>query len=333
MAAHPTNHLKFETGVVGIYFILAVAEIFGLLNMISLDQGVISLLSQILFLNVFHVGFTFSFLFSTRKGKAWLTDVVGWSRRQAIVLNLSAFVLLSSLIAGVFYVFIDHSTPHGIQWMLTFQLFLLVILPTQHRLGQSFGILGGRDLHIDPLIYRRMHTLKGPLLGLSILGLTLHYLEPSLSINQTFLLNVRLLTTVSVSIMAITLVFLVRKNFKALLFSLRFGLWPLALVTPSASFGLIAIHGLEYFKIYRRLVDIEDKTAHGMSLALGALLLACFFIRPIGGGSFNLFETHPLLVSVVAGISYGLSLMHFFWDRYIFRMRNPRIRELIGSSF
>jgi hypothetical protein len=317
---------RFETPLISAVLVLACLEALKLIKLSPGEMHGLVMVSQLFFLNVVHVGFTFGFLYGSRRGRDWLDRVGGTSRRRSLLVNTAVFAALALGISLLFGSFLNRDPEGNWATFITVQLLLIVVLPAQHRLGQSFGLYPRHpyDSQLKPA--RLMFT------WLAIPALTVAFLAPRLESDLGFLR----------AVLAGALFFLAayvwwrerRLQSTHGWFSLRFFLWPLAVFSDVAIYGLIALHGIEYLSVYRKLVGYSEWRAHLVSGVFAAVLLICFLLRPVGGAKLaeDFLRAHPLLIASAAGVSYALSLMHFFWDRKIFKMSDPRVRAVIGNA-
>jgi hypothetical protein len=300
----------------------------------SSEHYFVILLSQILFFNVAHVGFTFSILFLTPIGKSWLKDVLNWSVKKALVVNLILFAILSTSISYFFYWVLIEKSGEFISVFVVIQLLLVVVLPVHHRLSQSFGIFFNKKNRIYFKNQEDLHNFKKIFIALSVIGLTLVFLHKVINFN----LELTYLTKVSISMilffMCLKLIGVELKAQGTVYSSFKFLLWPMSIFSNMAIYAIIAIHGIEYAKVYTRMTKGSSFGPHILSLIFAIILIISYLIRPIGGThlSDHFKVDFPVTVSLAAGLSYSLSLMHFGWDRIFFRMRDERVRKLLSAK-
>lgn len=311
--------------------LFSIAEIFGLFQTGQQNRRDLILISQLLFFNVIHVGFTYSFLFASDRGKLWIESVWRISIVKAFFVLFVLFALMAAAIGGMIYQGLLTLTPQlGFSWFLVFQLLLIVVLPAQHRIGQSFGLLSGQ-LHskLSFSRYGGFRLCRRAFVAVSVIALTLSFVVRYYFEWDLFYLRVLFaLTLLSLAFY----IFYLESKFYPLKerISLRLFLWPLAIFSDLAVFGLIALHGMEYFGVYIRLVGLQSSRTHWVSLGLGVFLIVAFFVRPFGGAGIGFNpESYYGGIALLSGISYSLSLLHFGLDQRIFKMKDPKVQAVL----
>ncbi len=293
------------------------------------NRHLFALVCQLLLLNVVHVGFTYSFLIFSNRGHQWIQKVWKSTTKKASLHLAVAFFALFTPISLIVYLGLNASQSNeGLHWFLIFQFLILIILPIQHRVYQTFGLLSAQLAREQSAKHFRQPRLYFTLL--CFLGLSIVFVEKNWNLSLGFW---KVLVSLVLLTFTIYIFWIEKRETKSLhyyqLISWRLFLWPLAFLSDIALLGLVAIHGIEYFGIYLRLISKEDRRSHIATIVLSGFLILAYFARPLGGTKEFQFTQNLLLISVLSGGSYSLSLIHFWLDRNIFRMRDPNVRTVL----
>jgi hypothetical protein len=289
----------------------------------------IALLSQLLFLNVIHVSFTFGFLFGSKNGKQLVN--VAWESDRRRLFSSMFIVLVSLTICLSLFIYEAYLTKTlSMTYVIVFQILLVVILPAHHRFKQTQGLMLSNVQVLGSARDKRFISYFRIIFPwVAIIGLGINFLVRSELISTGFD-YMKIILAFVLLILTLKMIFIESKANKTYSpVSLRFVLWPMAFFSDVALFGIIAIHGIEYFFVYLNL-SIRDYSAHLISLVLAVFLVLAFFVRPLGGGGYENLLPYAT-VAVLSGFSYSLSLIHFFLDRKIFKMSDPLTRSIIGK--
>jgi hypothetical protein len=127
-----------------------------------------------------------------------------------------------------------------------------------------------------------------------------------------------------------------RKSNKTL-YAFRCLLYPFGIVHFIFNFASMIIHGVEYFFLTRRLLDngnLNRQVSNQIlvyGLGLGTAILLPQFVMQLNPSlEHQLFGRNaPLWILVVLAIAKAINLMHFYIDGFIFRFRDPAVRENI----
>ena len=115
------------------------------------------------------------------------------------------------------------------------------------------------------------------------------------------------------------------------LFLLRLLLYPLAPFSFLALFAPNILHGVEYALLGRQMLGARDRHRHAVAWTAVFLLImsGLVLLRPLpfGGVFFYHFATSPLVVQILAPLSFGLAQAHLWIDHKIFAMSRPGGRE------
>lgn len=131
------------------------------------------------------------------------------------------------------------------------------------------------------------------------------------------------------------------KNWNKILFLLRLFILPFYIITPLAVFAGQATHGLESIFFFRRLQKKTEAKVSGWAWVLGVLVVSLMGIPVVFGDSSRL-DFAPLagyweparvnlFLNVVVAISLTTSLLHFYIESRMYRMRNPAVRNTLGK--
>lgn len=113
-------------------------------------------------------------------------------------------------------------------------------------------------------------------------------------------------------------------------FKLRLTSWALI---PVSKYGFIvsgAIHGVEYLVVTWQLFSKENKefAIKTVSILLG---IAVIFRLCVWGFRGQSPEYAPILLTMLSSVGLAVGVLHFFWDRHLFAMREPETRAFTGK--
>lgn len=114
-------------------------------------------------------------------------------------------------------------------------------------------------------------------------------------------------------------------------FLFRLALWPLTPFSMMARVGTMAVHGIEYGCVTRKMMTTSQGSANLWIVAgLTVLIAVGAFYRDVfmSGISEN---TGFSALNVLAALSTAVSFSHYYLDRMMFRMRNPINRSYCGA--
>jgi len=132
------------------------------------------------------------------------------------------------------------------------------------------------------------------------------------------------------------------------LFGLRLILYPLSLFTVMGPAGIAATHGIEYLYIFKKLIqksNIGPSKTRFYQITIFAILTVAaigtlrvpLFLTFLGvdldptSATRIAFYKDSLLLNFLLAASISITFAHYYMDRKLFQMRNPRIRHSIGQ--
>lgn len=129
------------------------------------------------------------------------------------------------------------------------------------------------------------------------------------------------------------------KNSGKALFTFRFWLSPFALYCQLTIWLLSAIHTQEYLALLSKISTTSEGAKVRVRLILGlilsiAILLPIFsieFFFHIQGYGAALSKNNVLWNSILLALIPTITLLHYFVDGIIYRMRDPDVRSTLGS--
>jgi hypothetical protein len=121
------------------------------------------------------------------------------------------------------------------------------------------------------------------------------------------------------------------KNPNKFLFDLRLLLWLFLPFSLIAAWGTRMIHGVEYFFLFGKVA----KNRFSLFAWMIAFMAVMFTVAAYVTRKFAIDDGLPLegkssWVLLLSAFSFGLTLMHYYLGREIFRMRTPASREAIA---
>lgn len=140
----------------------------------------------------------------------------------------------------------------------------------------------------------------------------------------------------------VLLAFATRSKEKTL-FSLRYLLRPFVYLSPASSLALLAVHGLEYHQVSRKLIQRssmpKSRTSKVWASLIGLMVLTAFlglleaksltgYFYSVSPSALN-FEV-PALFRAGNALLWALVVTHIYFDSVAFRMKDPNVRNHIG---
>ena len=138
-------------------------------------------------------------------------------------------------------------------------------------------------------------------------------------------------------------IFRTSKDVEKKLFSIRILLYPLAFVSQIGFSGLIATHGVEHIRCLYRILETSELKAEPKQASAKKQFIAFILISPLAYAAlvWRIVALAPssgiitpnvihMSLAIPFAIYNGLNVSHYILDRYMFKMRDPKTRELIG---
>lgn len=291
-------------------------------------------LVDVLFLNVTHNAFTLGLLSSSPTFKLWINNRGGERKfwRGLILMTL----------VGSFFLFLLFYFRSYDEHILVIFFTLNFLFPVHHALAQSFGlsrVYNRGNIAVDSLerfekyerLFFNVFLVLTLVSGLFFLFITTHMLTitPHLSVLVSRL-TTTLLLVIAFIILAQTIFYVGKRSPAKIIFSFRYFVWSLVLVSPVAIYATYAIHGVEYWAVTQKMISREKnmKLKALVVLTIGIALLAV----PRSYGIVALTNNElPIWILILTSISVAISFVHIYLDRQLFKMRVAINRETIGS--
>lgn len=281
----------------------------------------VGILTDISFLNLTHIGFTFIAFLCFQNWRLWLRNVFIHNR----LLVFFSFVIIAIFL--VFYLLIPAS---NIYWNLS--RFFLRSYGLHHSVMQSYGLLvlyGG-----NKTIYKLKKFFYSQTLIFTLV--LFKYFFPQFFLNSDFLIFIFFCSLLS----TIMIVLLLRANRDNLYFALRLFIYPLSLLSPIFGMAISAIHGIEYSFLIKNYNDnvgdlqkLKLRTSLGLFLLFLIFILAC--ILNIKETPFALINYHPwnaknpIFLLLFWALMDSLNALHYLFDSQLFKVKNPLTSKLI----
>ena len=300
-------------------------------------------LAAIVFLNGIHIIFTFYMIVNSRDGQEWFRNVFfsksgGSNRFYLFLLPILIFVSAASFSSWEppEELFFLGSDSNALLWLL---------FPIFHSFTQSMGLslnYNYRGLKEEKNVLRRSSIKKEKNLYKAFMFLILFsclvvgkhgFLSKEL-LNQN--LAKALCCSFLILLIPLTLYSLRTcersSSNEKLIFQLRYFLYPLSFVSVYGFVGIGAVHGIEYFFVWRKIKSNDTSRIARRKRVEWAVLLLLFLVclmNPSTGvfsldlhlrswllENFSVIATISLLVDVV------VTLVHYYLDHELFKMKN-----------
>lgn len=298
----------------------------------------VNIIIDILLLNITHNAFTIMMFLSLPEMKLWLDTKRGGARY--FILRTFALLVFLIFIFGFGFRF-----GKDVPYFNDLLLLAGVYFPTHHALAQSLGLsilYNQKARAIGPTPMKWVEKLERVLI-LLLVPITIFFILAGQDTNVLGIslseMNPRsgLYLGVTVACLILICASLQPKStrIKKLLFSTRFMVWALTVVSPLAVLATRAIHGLEYLFVVRKMSSNSQKPTWPI-LAFNVLALTAvfafvriyyFMLRQ--KHQFNSLTEFNILTGITA-ISVAFTYVHYYLDRQLFLMRRPENREIIG---
>jgi hypothetical protein len=290
-----------------------------------------SVVAGLLFLNHIHIGFTFLMLYEVPELRAWVTGQFGCWRRFALrtaILIALLWLFFLGLLNLLPWVALDSF------WSATVFLLLTDTLGSRHVLWQSQGLY--LTLFSPEQNYPLLRRLMG-MMGLAFVvtvfvdGLHRSTAHPPLFMLTGILALIGFLIWLSILRQS--------KGWQDRLFLLRYLLWPVNGLSPVGRIGFQAMHGIEYFWVYRNLSAAQRRPglsvftwartvimAPVVTAALGIVLLYHYFPNALAG---DRNDAHKILLGLLS-LNLAITFAHYELDHRLFKMKDPMTRQIVG---
>jgi hypothetical protein len=357
MRAEPVRLFKPWDERINIGFPLVLIALALLELALSLPLGSVTrfwktVLVDIVFLNITHNAFTYLMLLGLPEMRAWIRERsdgklnVFWTK--ILALNLALFLLFFFLLKFWFV------SP------LARAVFLLLTasVPVHHGLAQALGLSlsynkmmaapSDRDrVEIPPdaraklarneWLERKAYwaLIVGSILAVA--GITFRYqaMAGSYLTTVTYIYRIGfwLLTASCIVLIGLACASPLTGKRNKILFSIRNLLWPLSMFSVIALWGTMAVHGVEYAFVSRKM--ISNASAFRLKAAAFALIaivaVMAYFRGKLMGDLYGERENEDLFLYVATSLSIAGSYSHYALDRMMFRMRDELNRRYCGK--
>ena len=290
----------------------------------SLTVGIIV---DLLFLNIVHNAFSFILIGCLSEMKSW----VEYHGNRMFWLKIGGLIIILS--AGI-YLFLSHVFNSTTSMLIG--LLIFTFLPIHHALFQTMGLSYVYTVQ-DSELKRRESNLKyekfffifilwGNVIGAVFAGYNFHLFQKVRS-PLSFIVFISVLF-----IVARTAMQGLREAHDKLLFQARLFLWPLAFFSFVGILATRIVHGVEYYFVSVKMLK-ESKRISYVYVAALFLIIICAFacVRIYYLHSTSIAIRDDILLKTVTSISISITLVHYYLDRILFRMRKPINRQTTGT--
>lgn len=292
----------------------------------------VSILVNIILLNVTHNIFTFIFLLATQDVKGWIKINGGikfWKRVSVL------FVILIS-----FFLIILYYSKNNPIYLLLFTL-INFSFAAHHALSQIFGLslIYNKNLNVKNKIFIKVERLiYHSFLVINLIAGNLFFIASSkmtfFDMNNyqkmhfyfyTFLLGNAFVLII------FPLILDLRNGLNKAIFNIRYIFWPFSLLSSFAAFATMALHGIEYAFVIGKLTHLSKLIRPLFSLFLIFLVIVFGVVRIKGLQSIYGNGRITSIFLVVTAISVAFSFLHYYLDRKLFRMSKEENRAFLGE--
>ena len=319
------------------FLIFILLDFFGNIHLLNdLSRIEVSILSNIILLNITHNAFTYVLLTSTSPLKIWLDHQSGgersfWFKQLWILVGLTLF----------FTTLLYLSAEHKIL-LLVFNL-INFNFAAHHGLAQSFGLSLIYNRELPPSaekikIEKSERFLFSLFLYTNLIAGSVYFIFyfKLLKFSQTDFMY--FINSASLIILVVSLfmlghsVYAYKKDFwPKWLFNIRYLIWPLTLFSPLAIFATAVIHGLEYGFVSHKMIKNDSFRKPTIGFAIIGVFIFFALFRIFNYEKIRLYEQLPLWLVIATAISISGSFMHYFLDRRLFKMRHQLNRDTVGT--
>jgi hypothetical protein len=325
------------------FLLLAIVEI--AVDGSPFSQAQAMFLTKVVFLDATHVGLTFPLLFFLPEIRRWRTERVGGNQRLFFQCALIVVSILS-----VFMFSISLGATHSEFEKLTALVFmeLITVINFFHGFYQFRGILkvyshlpGNPNSQVKLQEFEKNQKWETRAFGLMsalfiVMFISILRLQPNIPIRSVALASWSTGQYVVFSAFLFSVFHFVYWSIRAGFsnrnyYLLRILLLPLLPFSRVAAIGITACHGIEYIFIYFKMIENSTvskdvvKKIYVSSVVLAVLLN--FLSAPMWlAGNPDRNRWFFLMTSGYTAIS----VVHFYLDRVLFRMRNPITRRVIA---
>ncbi len=294
----------------------------------------ISLLANIILLNITHNAFTLILLTSTLPLKYWVDHHGGpkkfWTNQAIIIIALT-----------VFFTQLIYFSTQNENALLLFS-WIGFIFAAHHAISQTFGLSLIYSVHLKGA--EALSAQKNERLIFNIY-LFLNLFGGTLFILHQFKLLVLPMTAVNIGryvifgtiflaglFLVIQPYYVFKKNGVAKsVFNLRYLLWPLTPFSTVAVFATLVVHGVEYGQVIDKMIKKDSLRRPYLAGFLIFIVIVFAFFRIDGMGSLRKNNGVALWLFLATGFSFAISFHHYYLDRKLFKMRRPLNREYVGA--
>lgn len=290
----------------------------------SIDTAVVNSLefiSKMVFLNHIHVFFTPLMLWSSKTGRTWCKEQ---QEKNYFIAKSILFFLFSIVFSYIAY-------SHSNEKIARFLNIFVLTWGTFHIMRQSWGLslLYRSQSNENVLRFKKFYLfIFNVLILLQIVVSCIPRYRPAEFIySKLILLSYLVATFYILGPLLFSKKFLTRSS----IFDFRILVYPLALVSDFGRFGMLSIHGVEYFYITSRFLVAESTKRQ---LFIDSLYILIFLI--VLFSSFNLLRMNltenfvtlwiqslslPInnLIAFLKATSITFTLYHFWVDGFMYR--------------
>ena len=308
----------------------------------ALSERPFHLIANVLFLDTVHIVFTFVMIESFPELREWITTSYFKTIGHFRWFSIGALFFLTCFFAAALIAF--HSLLRDRLWLV--ELFF-IWTTVVHRLYQTKGMsalyshrLLSTDLkaEIDKVQFRSIEKFESILFKLLIFVILLTSVTRSIGDDAAYVIHTSLNSwhylELAVAHGLVVLIFCnaarspvwfqTAKPF----FLMRLLLAPLSFFSLSALLALGAIHGLEHLMILTMMRSRSALSPAGgvrFSRALGLSALGLGFVSTL-----YILSPPGVIGLLAASFITGLAHLHFLTERFLFRMRRPLTRQMVG---
>ena len=333
------------------FLIAAILEVFFFKESVSAHREGIMLIAKIFFLNHLHIFFTISMLVFFPEVRSWIKEISTEKPTNAWTI----WIFVGIFFWAVEQRLIGYLGQNHLQLAAKIVGFLLLSYGIHHVVSQTLGIslMYNRNHQVKETKTEQTHLYKLNFFEkwerrLFFISLTFIIVGEGLREFSSWIpeiIDYRYLIAFSVVPFVVNL-YMVKNLFaetqsNKFYFLLRTLLFPMSAFSKIALAGYLSCHGIEYLFMFIKMISNSQISIDRQRLFqfyfsasgvfLVGLIVAIFRFDLLSKIAFSVTPTvlHPFLWAAVS-FSIVLSQMHYFWDREIFRMRNPITRKHIG---
>lgn len=297
----------------------------------SYEKSLIFFMTNIVFLNSIHIGFSFYIFFSSQTLRTWRS---AYNKNSSLTIEKKLILVWAIAFASQIFIAATLEAIH-------FWVKALISFYSFYHVGKQFLGLLLKENHTNLKLCKNKtlnkinlfdHRITNILLGITLIQ-TVDFFVFKNNLNTIYISSIVGLTSILVWHIYSILILSDQNIRYRYLFLFRYALFPLSPLSFSAAAGMSSIHGIEYYCVTHNIVHNEKKSK-GFSSGMIAFIFIVFLCLMSGRSGI------PALISFDLGTigtffwtTLGaFQVTHYWFDGQLFKMKNSASRNIIAPK-